>query len=239
MFIWAGAPSLVLLNPRVMLCYVCQAEVFLSCSLVVFSKNFTLQDFTLCWVPSSWLPTGMESTGESAELSLGGTCNNLKSTLANCWWWKSAGVVQRGSFSGKFQGKCFCTPWAAALWCKSCYWEELSLWVGKHRAHALEWCGCHQLCSGWNICIFHWIWDVCWVEHKAGTVLSTLTMPVLESWCRNIHKEFSRVILLLISFPDVFHHFFPTNILCYIWKWYFSLLTASEYEKAGDGVASW
>lgn len=46
-------------NPKVMLCYICQAEMFLSCSLVMlFNKNLTPQSCTPWWVPSSWLPTG-------------------------------------------------------------------------------------------------------------------------------------------------------------------------------------
>lgn len=50
------------------------------------------------------------------------------------------------------------------------------------------------------------------MEYQPGIVLSSLTMQVLEYWFREAHQEFSRVIPLLISSPDVFHvgfFFFP------------------------------
>lgn len=141
-------------------------------------------------------------------------------------------MVQRGSFSGKFQRqRCFVPPGAAALWCKSCYREELSPWVGKPPAHAL----CDVAVT--RAAVFWLKPSASFTEFGMCAEWSIrqrpLTTPVLESWFRDTHKEFSRIILQLVSFPDVFHHFFPTNNLCYIWKWCFSLLTASEYEKAG------
>lgn len=132
----------------------------------------------------------------------------------------------------------FVPPGAAALWCKCHHREELSPWAGKHTAHALSdvavtSCVLAETSASFTSC------EMCaeWSSRQGqGCQLwpRQCRSPGSEILIRN-----SAVILQLISFPGVFNHFFPTNNLCYIWKWCFSLLTASEYEKAGEGVASW
>lgn len=129
----------------------------------------------------------------------------------------------------------FVSPGAAALWCKSCFWEELSPWVGK----PMPW-------VTWLSPAVFWLKHL----HLSLSVRCVLSGASGRDSAVNSDNASAGVLVqryssgiqqypLAYLFPSCFSSFFPPNNLCYIWKWCFSLLTASEYEKAGEGVAGW
>lgn len=54
------------------------------------------------------------------------------------------------------------------------------------------------------------------MEYQTGIVLLSVTMRVLEYWFGEAHNEFSRVVPLLISSPDVFHIFSHKQLVLYL-----------------------